>query len=56
MDELLRVAETARILRLSRAKVYELLAAQEIRSVKIGAARRIPRSDLNDFIRRLKDV
>ena len=47
---LLSVVDAAQILSLSRSKVYELLAAGAIRSVRIGRSRRIPRSALDDYV------
>lgn len=46
---LLTVAETKQVLRLGHSKVYELIAAGELPSIKIGKARRIPM----DAIKRL---
>lgn len=51
---LLRVEEAAEYLAMSRARVYELMAAGEIRSVTIGRSRRIPLSALDDFVTRLR--
>ena len=42
--------EAAAALALGQTKVYELLATGALRSIKIGAARRIPREALDDFI------
>ncbi|MHB8512193.1 MAG: helix-turn-helix domain-containing protein [Actinomycetota bacterium] len=50
---LLTVSEVAQILRLSRARLYELIAAGTLPSVRIGHARRIRRSDLKQFIAQL---
>lgn len=52
---LLSVPEAANALSLSRSKVYELMAAGEIRSVKIGTSRRIPRLALHEYIARLEE-
>lgn len=52
---LLRVEEAARSLGISRSRVYELLAGGEIRSVKIGTSRRIPRLALHEYIARLEE-
>ena len=51
---LLRVDEAAERLGLSRSFLYELLAAGRLRGVKIGAARRIPASELERFVETLK--
>lgn len=47
---LLRVPEVAENLGISRAKVYELMAAGELRSVKIGGCRRVRASDLVAYV------
>lgn len=46
------VEEAGRFLALGRTKVYGLMDAGELRSVKIGKARRIPWQALKDFARR----
>ena len=51
---LLTLKEAGEALRLGRAKLYELMAAGELRSVKIGGARRIPVSALQEFVDRLE--
>jgi excisionase family DNA binding protein len=50
---LLRPVEAAQQLGLSRTKVYELMASGQLRSVKIGAARRVSATALADFVARL---
>jgi len=45
--------QAADMLGLGRTKLYELLAAGYLRSVRIGACRRIPSSALHDFVNRL---
>ena len=45
-----RVEEAAAMLCLSRAKLYALLAKGEIRSLKVGRRRIIPRRELERFI------
>ena len=47
---LLRPLEVAAVLGLSRSKVFELLAAQELPSVHIGRSTRVPRSQLEEWI------
>lgn len=47
---LLTVEEAASLLSLHRARIFPLLAAGRIRSLKIGRNRRIPRSELEAFI------
>jgi excisionase family DNA binding protein len=49
---LLTVEEAAEALALGRTKVYELLDAGALRSIKIGRARRIPVEALHEFVRR----
>ena len=53
--QLLTVVEVARMLVIGRSKVYELLYSGELKSVKIGAARRVRYSDLRDYVRYLDD-
>jgi excisionase family DNA binding protein len=51
MRILLRVAEAAEMLGLSRAKMYELLAANnEIPVVRVGRAVRVPRAALQAWV------
>ena len=51
---LLRPAEVAERLSLSRSMVYELLLRREIESVLIGRSRRIPLEALIAYIDRLR--
>ncbi len=56
MDKLLlRPMEAAISLSIGRSKVYELMRLGLLPSVKIGGARRIPRSALAEFVSRLED-
>ena len=50
---LLSPAEAAAQLSIGRSKVYELMRLGQLRSVKIGASRRIPQAALADFIEAL---
>jgi excisionase family DNA binding protein len=50
---LLRVSEAADVLGICRSKVYELLYAGTLPSVKLGSSRRIKYSDLETFVRDL---
>lgn len=52
MDEirLLRISEVAELLRISRTKVYELVASGQIPSLHLGRIRRIPFIALRDWI------
>jgi len=47
---LLRPEEAARVLGIGRSKVYELMAAGALRSVKLGGARRISATALQEFV------
>lgn len=47
---LLTPEETAEVLAICRAKVYELIRAGSLRSVRIGASRRVPVDALREFI------
>lgn len=53
-QRLLDVNETAQVLRVSRAKLYELLAAGDLESVKLGARRLIPLEAVDAFIDNLR--
>lgn len=50
--KLLNVNEAATALGLGRSLVYTLIATGEITSIKIGRARRIPPSAIDEFIGR----
>jgi excisionase family DNA binding protein len=52
---LLSPAEAAAHLSIGRSKVYELIRLGQLRSVKIGALRRIPQVALGDFIAALTE-
>ena len=55
MDKLLfSPTEAAAHLSLGRSKIYELMRLGELRSVKIGGSRRIPRAALAEFVSRLE--
>jgi excisionase family DNA binding protein len=51
--ELLKVEEAADVLSISVRRMYELIAAREIRSVKLGRVRRVPVAALIEFVDRL---
>lgn len=54
MDPLLLTpVAAARALGIGRTKVYELMAAGVLDSVKIGTARRVPATALTEFVERL---
>ena len=49
---LLTEVQAAALLNISQRKVWELAACGAIPSIKIGAAKRFRRSDLEDWVRR----
>lgn len=54
MDKLLLTPEEAAgRLSVGRSKIYELIGTGRLRSVRIGASRRIPAAALLDFVRDL---
>lgn len=55
MDKLLlNPVEAAAHLSVGRSKIYELMRLGQLRSVKIGGCRRIPRAALADFVASLE--
>jgi excisionase family DNA binding protein len=44
------IMEAARYLRLSRAKVYEMMNDRTLASVRLGGSRRIPWSTLRELV------
>jgi excisionase family DNA binding protein len=52
---LLTIEEAARALGLGRSSLYELVMKKQIPSVKIGRARRIPVTALEQFVAQLDD-
>ena len=52
---LLTAVEAAEQLTVSRTKIYELMAAGTLRSIRIGRLRRVPVDALKDFIDRSVD-
>ncbi len=52
---LLTVPEAAEALAISRSKLYELIAAGLVRSVRIDGSRRIPMEALEMYVARLLD-
>lgn len=52
---LLRVDEAAAALGVGRSFMYGLVQRGDIGSVKLGRARRIPRHELDAYIRRLEE-
>ena len=53
---LFAITEAALILGIGRTNVYALLKQGQLRSVKIGGRRLIPRSALEDFVQGLQQV
>ncbi|MBX9625096.1 MAG: helix-turn-helix domain-containing protein [Gemmataceae bacterium] len=49
-DGAVGVPEACRFLGLSRTQVYELMAASELRYLKVGARRLLPRAELQRFL------
>jgi excisionase family DNA binding protein len=57
MDRLLLTPdEAAAVLSIGRSKLYELLRAGVVPSVRIGACRRIAAADLSDVVRKLRTI
>lgn len=52
MEQLLTVKEAAAQLKLSRPSVYRLMKRGELKSVKLGGARRIPQRELERLVDR----
>jgi excisionase family DNA binding protein len=52
---LIKVKEAARLLGFGRSMTYEFIRRGELKSVKVGGARRVLVSDLHEFVRNLKD-
>jgi len=53
---LLDVREAAAALRISRAKLYQVIAAGRLETVSIGARRLVPRDALLDYVAALRDA
>ena len=51
---LFKPEEAAATLGVSRARLYELMARGDVRSVKIGSLRRVPAVDLEAYVTRLR--
>ena len=49
-SELLTVPEAAQLLRISRNLAYELVARQQLPSVRLGRVIRVPRTSLDEWI------
>jgi excisionase family DNA binding protein len=51
---LLKPEEVAEYLNIGRSKVYELMSAGQLESVRIGSSRRIPRAAAEAFVESLR--
>jgi excisionase family DNA binding protein len=54
-ERLLKVSDVMERLQLGKSKVFELLAAGELESLKIDGARRVTEEAVDDFIKRRQD-
>jgi excisionase family DNA binding protein len=52
---LVSVVEAAHMLSIGRTAAWELVRKQKIKSVKIGRARRVPVSAVQEYVQRLLD-
>lgn len=52
MQRTISVPEAARVLSIGRTKLYQLLNADEIRTIKIGNRRLVLASDVDAFVAR----
>jgi len=52
---LLKVRDVCLRLSMGRSYVYGLIQTQALRSVRVGGARRVLTSDLEEFVMRLKE-
>jgi excisionase family DNA binding protein len=52
----LSVEQAARLLNVGRSTAYDLIRSGELRSVKIGRRRLVPRDALDSLINRLQEV
>jgi excisionase family DNA binding protein len=50
---LYRVEEAAELLSVSRTRIYELIRSNQLRTVLVGASRRVPARALDDYVARL---
>ena len=51
-----RVNDAARMIGIGRTKLYELIAAGEVETVKLGKSTRITTASLHDLIRRQREA
>ncbi len=54
MQLLYKPGPAAEVLGIGQSKLFELIAAGEIETVRIGRARRIPAQALEDYVARLR--
>ncbi len=52
---LLKVTDVAARLALGRSLTYQYIQSGELRSVKVGGARRVLVSDLEEFVKQLRE-
>lgn len=52
----IRVNDAARMIGVGRTKLYELIAAGEVETVKLGKGTRITTASLHDLIRRQREA
>ena len=51
---LFKTSEVARLLGIGQCRVYDLIRGRELRSVKVGASRRVSARALRDYVERLE--
>ena len=51
-----RVNDAARMIGVGRTKLYELIAAGEVETVKLGKSTRITTASLHDLVRRQREA
>ena len=51
-----RVNDAARMIGVGRTKLYELIAAGEVETIKLGKATRITTASLHDLVRRRRET
>lgn len=55
MEQLYRVEQVAELMQLGRTRIYEMIARGELRSIRVGSARRIPESALAEWLDRVSE-
>lgn len=56
MVEMMTPEDVARALKMSRSKIYELIASGEIPGIKIGRATRVATADLDAWVQRRREA